>query len=195
MLVSKKSKVFINKIILLFCLCVAIGITSTTASEPLKIGWASSDITPEKPVLLRGQFYARMSERVLDPIGATALSFESTATGKTNRTMIITCDLVVIPDYLRDQVRELVLAELPELEATDITVSATHTLTAPMMGNSDTRSFYGMSLEWLSGDEDAMTPAEYTRYETWMGDTSKAQKDASELIKGRLSEMLNGLLD
>ena len=39
----------------------------------MKIGWASVDITPERPVVLRGQFHARISNRVNDLLLATAL--------------------------------------------------------------------------------------------------------------------------
>ena len=52
----------------------------------LRIGWASADLTPEKPVVLTGFSRARVSEGVLDPITATALAIEAVegddATGK-----------------------------------------------------------------------------------------------------------------
>jgi hypothetical protein len=38
---------------------------------PLRVGWASADLTPEKPVALCGFSVARISEGVLDPINAT----------------------------------------------------------------------------------------------------------------------------
>ena len=34
----------------------------------LSIGWASADISTEKPINLLGQFYMRISTGVLDPI-------------------------------------------------------------------------------------------------------------------------------
>ena len=46
-------------------------------SNTLHIGWASADITPEQPVVITGQFYARVSEGVMDPVTATALALES----------------------------------------------------------------------------------------------------------------------
>ena len=42
----------------------------------LKIGWAQADITPPVPCLVCGQFYARISEEVMDPVTATALALE-----------------------------------------------------------------------------------------------------------------------
>ena len=48
------------------------------ASEyPLLVGWAQADITPEKPVLVAGQFAARLSEEILDPLQTTALALQS----------------------------------------------------------------------------------------------------------------------
>lgn len=36
----------------------------------IKAGWASTDITPGKPVVVTGQFHARVSEGVMDPVTA-----------------------------------------------------------------------------------------------------------------------------
>lgn len=33
-------------------------------ASTVKIGWAETDITPEEPVIVAGQFYARVSEGV-----------------------------------------------------------------------------------------------------------------------------------
>ena len=46
----------------------------------LRVGWASVDITPDEPVVLRGQFHARVSEGVMDPVTATTLAIESSET-------------------------------------------------------------------------------------------------------------------
>jgi len=43
----------------------------------LLAGWASTDIAPEEPVQLAGQFHQRISEGVHDPITATALALET----------------------------------------------------------------------------------------------------------------------
>ena len=41
------------------------------------IGWSSESITPERPVMLQGQFYARVSEGIMDSLKAMALALES----------------------------------------------------------------------------------------------------------------------
>ena len=45
--------------------------------ENTRIGWAQADITPVKNVLLAGQFHARVSEGIMDPVTATVLAIES----------------------------------------------------------------------------------------------------------------------
>lgn len=60
-------------------LCYFIFCPIVLSQNDLKIGWAQVDITPDKPVLIAGQFHARVSEGVLDPITATILVWESGA--------------------------------------------------------------------------------------------------------------------
>ena len=55
----------------------------------LKIGWAQADITPDEPVLLSGQFHARVSEGVRDPVTATVLVLEQAD----EHAVFVTCDL------------------------------------------------------------------------------------------------------
>ncbi len=98
----------------------------------LLIGWASRDVTPERPVLLRGQFHARVSEGVLDPITVTALALESVRDGRAaDRAVLVSCDFVGIPDSLRDAVRSRLRIRLPELDPLLVCLNATHTHTAP----------------------------------------------------------------
>ena len=54
----------------------------------LLIGWASRDITPDRPVNLCGQFHMRISKEVLDPVTATALSI----TSGTEALVWVSCD-------------------------------------------------------------------------------------------------------
>ena len=45
--------------------------------HPLLAGWASADITPQKPVDLVGQYGKRIAWTARDPLTATALAFET----------------------------------------------------------------------------------------------------------------------
>ncbi len=119
-------------------LVVLAGPAHGTEEKPggLRIGWASVNITPERPVVLRGQFHARVSEGVMDPVTATALAIESVGEGGTNDyAILVSVDLVAIADKLRDRVREHLRAALPELDGTKVLLSATHTHTAPAYGS------------------------------------------------------------
>ncbi len=95
----------------------------------LRIGWASVDITPERPVQLAGQFHIRLSEGVQDPVTATALALSS---GPGDDGVVwVSCDLVIPPDSLRNAVRERVAKVLPGLDPQNVILSATHSHTAP----------------------------------------------------------------
>jgi hypothetical protein len=96
----------------------------------LRVGFAGVDLTPGEPVLLAGQFYARVSEGVADPITATALAFESTRPGG-GRGVMVSCDLVSIPENLRAAVDGHLRRELPELDPSLVFLNATHTHTGP----------------------------------------------------------------
>ncbi len=122
----------------------------------LQIGWASCDLTPDYPVLITGQFHARVSEGVLDPITATALALESAGGG---RVVLISCDLVSIPNKLRDAVRAAVCARVPELAPTDILLNATHTHAGPEVRTAgDCRATVGT---WPGVDLDVVPPETY----------------------------------
>ena len=116
------------------------------------IGWASADITPDKPVLLIGQMYARISEGVRDPLTVTALAIESGTGPSSEKAIMISCDLVCISDAftekdnLRENVRELLKVSLPELRPEQIIINATHTHTAPLGSSASAKDYYGIDL-------------------------------------------------
>jgi hypothetical protein len=93
----------------------------------IKIGWASADLTPEKPSLIAGQFHARVSEGVMDPVTATAMAIESGGCG----VVMVSCDLVTIPPGLLNAVRERILETIPEIDPQCVFLNATHTHTGP----------------------------------------------------------------
>ncbi len=104
---------------------------AATASTPLYVGWASADITPDEPVQLVGQHYARISEGILDPVTATVLALVS-GPDAAEAVVMVSCDAVSISDSLRDAVRDRVAAALPDLPPARVVLNATHTHTAPL---------------------------------------------------------------
>jgi hypothetical protein len=98
----------------------------------LKTGWAQASITPDRPVLLAGQFHARVSEGVLDPVTATALAIESVnPAGSRGQMVMVSCDLADISDELRDAVRARLRAAAVELDPRNLFIGATHAHSAP----------------------------------------------------------------
>jgi hypothetical protein len=148
----------------------------------LMIGWSTVDITPDRPVLVAGQFPARVSEGTLDPITVTAMAIESGSGLSSDKVIMISCDLVSISDgtrdgntdNLRDRSRELIVKSIPELRPDQIIINATHTHTAPYVSaDTDSKSIYGIELDVLS-------PAECQKYIS-----ERISQAASEAWKSR----------
>ena len=131
------------------CACLILGLLAAGTWSPascaaaenegdtgtLKLGWASADITPDRPVVITGGSAARVSEGVADHIYATALALESTGNNGTSETVImVSLDLVGVTDILYGRVQDLVRKETPEVAADKIILNATHTHTAPDQG-------------------------------------------------------------
>jgi len=101
----------------------------------LFIGWEEVNITPEKPVCICGQFHARVSEGIKDPIKSTILVLESIKEDENSEYVImVSCDLVAIPSVFKDAVIEKVKKFLPDIKEENIIINATHTHTAPEPG-------------------------------------------------------------
>lgn len=89
---------------------------------PLSIGWASRDVSTDQPVAIRGQFYLRISEGVLDPVSVTALALDN---GE-DAALFLSCDNVGIQAFLMTMIRDRVRRAEPSLPAGKIIVHATH---------------------------------------------------------------------
>lgn len=136
----------------------------------LLIGWASSDVSPDRPTLLQGQFYARVSEGIGDPITATVLALEGARPdGTPDCAVLVSCDRVGIPAHLQQAVRDAAADRLPGVDLTKIFLNATHTHDAP---GADMMTGYGFDHDPdKAGGKappdygpDVMTGAEYTAF-------------------------------
>jgi len=112
---------------------LALALGQEPESAPtLRIGWAEADITPEGAVHLTGLgTRVRITDDVKDPLTATALAMESTASGGEGRAVLVSLDLLSASECIRDQVREHLGEELPGLPPESVLFFATHTHTAP----------------------------------------------------------------
>ena len=88
----------------------------------VKLGWSQCDISTDKPVLMPGQAYLRVSKGVHDPITATALVID----GGSDYVIFVSVDMVSFGRNL-DTVRDKVMALRPEIDGKKLILNTTHT--------------------------------------------------------------------
>jgi hypothetical protein len=127
------------------------------ATDALYVGWATVDITPDKPVALVGQLHKRISQKVRDPLTATALAIESRGDdGRREQTILVSCDVLYIRKAVQDKLRQIVRPRLPDFNVEKLLLNATHTHTAPGFSDEDFGALYD-----VSKDEGVMKASEY----------------------------------
>ena len=101
-------------------------------NKDLLIGWSSRDVTPDKPVNLRGQFHIRIARTVKDPVTVTALAVSAEGGNDANSSFIwVSCDTVAIPDSVLEMSRRKLKELAKDFPVQNIIINATHTHTAP----------------------------------------------------------------
>ena len=101
------------------------------SEQPLLLGWASVDLTPERPVQLVGQHHVRVSEYVRDPVTATALALETRGGQDEDHAVIVSCDLAHVPRHILEELRARLSYGVDGLDLERIIIAATHTHTGP----------------------------------------------------------------
>jgi hypothetical protein len=131
-----------------------------TAHPTLYVGWAGIDITPEKPVALIGQLHKRISQKVLDPLTATALALEA-RDGDTvqDQAVLVSCDLLYIRRAVQDKLRRALKQRLPDFDVEKLFLNATHTHTGPGFADDEFGTLYD-----VSQDEGVMKASEYGHF-------------------------------
>ncbi len=138
----------------------------------LYAGWATTDITPDKPAALIGQLHKRISQKVRDPLTATALALEMQAeSSRREQALLISCDLLYVRKPIQDRLRQAVKAQLPDLDVEKLFLNATHTHTGPGFADEDFGSLYD-----VSKDEGVMKASEYADF--FVGRVAKVAVDA-----------------
>jgi hypothetical protein len=117
--------------------------------KKLKIGWASRDVSTEKPIKISGQFYVRISQGVSDPITVSALILDD---GK-DLVIFLSADIATARGKLLDQIRAAVAECNPEISTEKIILNATHTHSGPLHYDKDERQIPDVDVEIASGDE------------------------------------------
>lgn len=93
------------------------------------LGWASTSITPDKPVQLMGQMFERISSGVHDPVTATALAIEAGG----EQAILVSCDLALVPRQVHEGLRAALASRLAGFDTRKLILAATHTHTGPNM--------------------------------------------------------------
>ena len=133
--------------------------SSAPRSHPLFAGWASADITPQKPVNLVGQYEKRIARKTRDPITATALAFETRGdAGPVDQAILVSCDVVGIPKVAMEKLRAKLKPRLPGFDVRKLLLNATHTHTAPGLAETAYKPYD------VSGDAGVMKPSEYAEF-------------------------------
>ena len=98
----------------------------------LRIGWAQSDITPQLPASLRGQYYERIAHEVQSPLKLTACAIDSVSReGVTEQAIMVSADVLNLGRPLQDSIRDLVKGQIPDFDVSQLFLNATHSHTAP----------------------------------------------------------------
>lgn len=105
-------------------------------NKQINIGWAQTDITPDRPIYVIGQLYSRISSYVHDPITATCLVLEN---GEHQMTLVsfdtggpLTGHMPAILDRVN----------IPGLDKSRVMFSATHTHNSSSFAKETTREGY-----------------------------------------------------
>jgi hypothetical protein len=100
----------------------------------LYVGWSERSITPDRPVMLQGQFHQRISKYVQSELVVTVLALETRdgSGGTLEQMMIGACDLCNIPAELLAEVRSKLRGQLSGFCVDKLFLNATHTHTAPI---------------------------------------------------------------
>lgn len=126
----------------------------------LHVGWARTDITPDRPVALVGQLHKRISQRVRDPLTATALALETrTANGSIEQAIMVSCDVIYIREAIQSRLREVIKSRITDFDPEKLFLNATHTHTAPGFIDGAFKGLYD-----VSKDEGVMKASEYADY-------------------------------
>lgn len=118
---------------MLGCVAFLIGPASFTGAAELRIGAASTEIVPDRPVALDGQFNTRISRGVDNPLTATAVAIEAhDGTSALDHAIFLSCDLVGIRPTVSGALRSRLKDRLPGFDPRKLIMNATHTHTAPV---------------------------------------------------------------
>lgn len=110
------------------CCVLVLVCCGTLPAADLYVGAKTVDITPDGPVLLAGQFHARVAKTVHSPIEANILVLESREGDKAlDSAILVSTDIVSVRPAFLVTLKDKVQKAVPGFEIGKLIVSATHT--------------------------------------------------------------------
>ena len=149
-------------------------------NNTIKAGWYENSITPNKKVMLAGQFYERVSEYVETDITVTAIAVSSSQ----NHFVICSCDLLYIEDYLVDSVRKKITGRCEGLNPLNIVINATHTHTSIDYQRKENKN--GSALNILK----KYMPEDFSYIEKAKDESIMSCNEAEEFLTDKISQTI-----
>ncbi|MBO4322319.1 MAG: hypothetical protein J5919_04895 [Clostridia bacterium] len=109
--------------------------------DKLYFGWSEVDLTPDRRVMLEGQFYDRISQYVETRIYITALAIEACG----DQAIICSCDMTHVVKSLTEKVREILAPRIPDFDTSKLIINATHTHTSIMYSDGSSKDLKALS--------------------------------------------------
>jgi hypothetical protein len=142
--------------------------------KTIKIGWAQTSLTSDRPLLMIGQMYHRVSEYVRDPITATALVLDN---GET-QAVFVSLDMTEVPVHVNALLRQK-LRDLDGLSFGQISIGVTHT-----HNSSD------FCTDFMRLDNERVFGADVLP-EIEMPENALVGQEAQEFLAGRLADVIS----
>ncbi len=112
---------------------IGLAIAAVAPAAELWVGAVSTDITPDRPVALDGQFNTRVSKGIDNRLTASAVAIEARAGGVAkDHAVLVSIDLVSIRPPAVQAIRERLRARIADIDPAKVVLTATHTHTAPV---------------------------------------------------------------
>lgn len=126
----------------------------------LKIGWSKKDVSTNKPVIIPGQYFIRISEGVLDPITLTALTIDD----GNDSVIFVEVDAVGMEAGVLTEIQKRVKARNSDINTSKILINITHTHSGTRLTlNNDTAS-WGKYEEFPHDGVEITSPDEYMEF-------------------------------
>lgn len=149
-----------NLLILVLILSCVSNFKLKAQEDPLYVGWAVADVTPDKPVALVGQLQKRISVSVQDHLNATVLALETRAdNGRKEQAVMVSCDLLFIRAHTQKKLQNEVAQRLPDFDASKLFMNAIHSHTSPGVIDDEFLGLYD-----ISNDKGVMKPSEFEAF-------------------------------